>query len=265
MAGVSYGAGIALLASARDSRVKVVAAMSGWTDLVGSLYGNDTRRLQSSALLGLAAQLVGHPSAELNTVLSDFYAYRNIDAIKEFARIRSAATYLSALNANRPAVLMANAYGDSIFPPNQIADFFTAFTGPKRMELAPGDHAIPELTGLAGLDNHVWTSVRRWFDHYLQGIANGIDAENPVVLTSMTGGPTESYASWAATSTLVKRAGLGAVSFWTGTGGLGGTPATGWTRSTEIDPDTVAQGGVILLSNGLQALTGQTPTAWMRP
>lgn len=263
MAGVSYGAGIGLLASARDSRIKAVAALSGWTDLVGSLYGNDTRRLQSSALLGLAALLVGHPSPELNTMLEDFYAYRNVDGIKQFARIRSAATYLAAINANRPAILMANAYGDSIFPPNQIADFFTALTGPKRMELAPGDHAIPELTGLIGLDNTVWTSVRRWFDRYLQGIANGIDTENPVVLKSMTGGAPESYADWASVSGSTRRDGLGAVSFWTGTGDLGGTPATGWTRSTQINPDTVAHGGVILLSNGLQALTGQTPTAWI--
>jgi hypothetical protein len=263
MAGVSYGAGISLLASGRDSRVKAVAALSGWTDLGSSLYGDDTRRLQSSALLTGLAYLVGHPSQELTTMLSDFYAYRNVDSIKEFARIRSAATYLAAINANHPAILMANGYGDSIFPPNQIADFYTSLTGPKRMELAPGDHAIPELTGLVGLDNHVWTSVRRWFDRYLIGVANGIDAENPVVLTSMTGGPVQSYPNWAAVSAATERMGLGAVSFWTGTGDLGGAPATGWTRSTEIDPDTVACGGVILLSNGLQALTGQTPTAWI--
>jgi hypothetical protein len=262
MAGVSYGAGIALLASARDARIKVVAALSGWTDLVASLYGNDTRRLQSSALLGGAAQLLGHPSAELNSILSDFYAYRNVEGIKSFARIRSAATYLAAINANHPAILFANAYGDSIFPPNQLTDFFTAFTGPKRLELSPGDHAIPELTGLIGLDNQVWSSVRRWFDHFLLGVANGVDTENPVVLRSMTGGATESYPDWGALEGK-QRMGLGAVSFWTGTGNLGGAPATGWTRGTEIDPDTVAYGGVILLSNGLQALTGQTPTAWI--
>jgi len=263
MAGVSYGAGIGLLASAWDARIKVVAAMSGWSDLVASLFGGDTRRLQSSALLAGAAQLLGHPSDELNAILADFYAYRNVEGIKEFARIRSAATYLSAINANRPAILMANAYGDSIFPPDQLSDFFTALSVPKRLEFSPGDHAIPELTGLAGLPNHVWTSVRRWFDRYLMGLANGIDAEPPVVLRSMTGGPVESYASWAATTNSVRRHGLGPVSFWTGTGELGGSPATGWGRSAEIDPDTVAYGGVILLSNGLQALTGITPTAWI--
>lgn len=263
MSGVSYGGGISLLASAFDSRVRVVASISGWTDLESSLYGGETRRLQSSALLGGAAALLGNPSAELETTLSDFFAYRNIEAIKSFARARSAATYLSAINANRPAILMANAYGDSIFHPNQIVDFYGSLTGPKRMEFAPGDHAIPELTGLIGLENHVWTSTRRWFDRHLMGIANGIDTENPVVLRSMTGGPVESYPTWAATANTVRRNGLGSVSFWTGTGSLGGTPETGWSRSAEINPDTVAHGGVILLSNGLQALTGITPTAWL--
>lgn len=263
MAGVSYGGGISLLATAHDTRVKAVASLSGWTDLVGSLFGGDTRRLQSSALLGFAAQLLGRPSAELNNMLADFYAYENVEGIKAFGRTRSAATYLSTINARRPAILMANAYGDSIFPPNQIADFFSALTGPKRMELHPGDHAIPELTGLAGLDNAVWTSTRRWFDRHLSGIANGIDTENPVVLKSLTGGASESFASWAGVPATTRRLGLGSVSFFTGTGELGGSPSSGWTRSAEINPDTVAAGGLIMLSQGLQALTGIPPTAWI--
>lgn len=262
MSGVSYGGGISLLASAHDPRVKVVASLSGWTDLVSSLFGGDTRRLQSSALLAGAAQLLGRPSAELQATLQDFYAYRNIEGVKSFARVRSAATYLDQINANRPAILMSNAYGDSIFPPDQLADFFTALSGPKRLEFAPGDHAIPELTGLVGLPNQVWTSVRRWFDRYLLGVQNGIDTEPPVVLRSMTGGPAESYPSWSAIATS-RRVGLGPVSFWTGTGELGGSPASGWSRDAQINPDTVAYGGVILLSNGLQALTGITPTAWI--
>ncbi len=263
MAGVSYGGGIGLLAAGHDGRVRAVASLSGWADLVTSLFGGDTRRLQSSALLAGAAQLLGRPSAELSSILADFYAYRNIEGVKSFARVRSAATYLSQINASRPAILMVNAYGDSIFPPDQMADFFTALAGPKRLEFAPGDHAIPELTGLIGLPNNSWTSLRRWFDRHLMGIANGIDTEPPVVLRSMTGGPVEAYANWAAIATSRPRLGLGEVSLWTGTGDLGGTPATGWSRSAQINPDTVAHGGIILLSNGLQALTGITPTAWI--
>ncbi|MBB5869895.1 hypothetical protein F4553_003274 [Allocatelliglobosispora scoriae] len=263
MAGVSYGAGISLITAAKDSRVRAVAALSGWSDLVGSLYGGDTRRLQSSGLLVGSAALLGDTSPEFDARIGDFFANRNIGAVKDFARIRSAGTYLAGLNASAPAVLLANGYGDSIFPPNQLVDFYGGLTGPKRLEFAPGDHAIPELTGLIGLDNHVWTSTRRWFDRYLQGVANGIDTEAPVVLRSMTGGATESYPTWSAAATSTSRLGLGEVHWWDGTGDLGGTPATGWSRRTGLSSDTVAKGGVILLSNGLQALTGIAPTAWI--
>jgi len=260
MSGVSYGAGISLIASGFDARIKSVAVTSGWTDLVSSLYGGDTRRVQSSALLVLAAALLGNTSAEFDTIIDDFYAYRNIEGIKSFARIRSAATYLGAINANRPSILIANGYGDSIFPPNQIVDFYAGLTGPKRIEFAPGDHAIPELTGLIGISNSVWTSVRRWFDRYLMGISNGIDTEPGILLKSLTGGAAQSYAALPSAGT---RLGLGEVSFFTGTGTLGGAPATGWSRSAEINPDTVAHGGLILLTNGLQALTGPIASAWI--
>jgi hypothetical protein len=102
--------------------------------------------------------------------------------------------------------------------------------------------------------------VRRWFDRHLMGISNGIDTEPGIVLKSLTGGATQSYTTMPAAST---RLGLGEVSFWTGTGALGGSPATGWSRSAEINPDTVAHGGLILLTSGLQALTGPVASAWI--
>ena len=261
--GVSYGAGISLIASGFDARIRAVTALSGWSDLPASLYGDQTRRQQAPALLQGAALLLGHTSTEFDTIINDFWNYRNIADVLEFARVRSAKAYLSSINANRPAILMANAFGDSVFPPNQLVDFYATLTTPKRLEFSPGDHAIPELTGLAGLDNAVWTSARRWFDHYLAGVANGVDTEPPVVLRPNGGGAAEGYSSWAAIPTGTTRYGLGEVHWWDGTGGLGGTPATGWSRFTWTDLGTVADGGVVLLSNGLTALTGQPPTAWI--
>jgi predicted acyl esterase len=262
-AGVSYGAGIALISSAFDPRIRAVAALSGWTDLVESLYGGQTRRPQAVGLLAGLAQLFGTPSAELNQILSDYFANRNIDAIKAFARIRSAASYLDAINANRPAILMANAYGDSLFPPNQLVDFFGRLTTPKRLELAPGDHAVVEATGLIGLPNHVWTSVRRWFDQYLAGQDTGIGAEPPVVLRPRTSDTVESYVDWNAVTNTTQRYGLGAVRLLDGTGPLGGSATTGWSRTAYDLGDTTAGAGVALLTNGLEALTGIPPMTWL--
>ena len=262
-AGVSYGAGISLIASAFDPRIRAVASMSGWTDLVESLYGGNTRRPQAVALLQVAATLLGRPSAQLSTVLDDYWANRNVDDIKAFGRVRSAMTYVDSINANRPAVLMANSYGDSLFPPNQLVDFFGRLTGPKRLELAPGDHAVVEATGLIGLDNHVWTSVRRWFDQYLRGIDTGIAGEPPVVLRPRTGGAAESFVDWADVTGSTQRLGLGEVRWYDGTGPLGGTPTTGWSRTALAVGDTTASAGVALLTNAWDALTGDAPMTWL--
>lgn len=176
-AGISYGAGISLLGSAFDPRIRAVVMMSGWTDLVYSLYGDQTRHQQSAGLLQLAAGLLGNAGPDLTGKLDDFNANRNVAQIMAWAGVRSAATYLDAINANRPAVLIANSWGDSIFPPNQLVDFYGRLAGPKRLELRPGDHAIAELTGVIGLPNDVWSSAYRWFDQYLAGIDTGIGGE----------------------------------------------------------------------------------------
>ena len=65
VAGVSYGAGLSLLAAAHDPRIKAVAALSAWTDLTYSLYGNQTRHLLAGDLLGFLGQLTGRPDAQL--------------------------------------------------------------------------------------------------------------------------------------------------------------------------------------------------------
>jgi hypothetical protein len=237
--------------------------MSGWTDLVESLYGNDTRRPQAVWLLRTLARLTGRPSPELNRMLDDYFANQHVPEVIAWGRIRSAAMYLDALNASRPAILMANAYGDSLFGPNQLVDFYNRLQGPKRLELAPGDHAVVEATGLVGLDNHVWTSVRRWFDQYLSGVDTGIAAEPPVVLRVRESGDVEQYGSWAAVAGSTARYGLQAVSWYTGTGPLAGTPGTGWSQTIWTGLDTTADAGVALLSNGLEALTGIPPLDWL--
>jgi predicted acyl esterase len=261
-AGVSYGAGISLLGAAFDPRIRAVAMLSGWTDLPYSLYADSTRHRQSAGLLGIAADLLGNPGPELTGKLDDFAANRNVDQVLAWAKVRSAATYLPALNANRPAVLIANAWGDSFFPPNQLVDFYTQYTGPKRLELRPGDHAIAELTGILGLDNDVWTSLYRWFDQYLTGVDTGIGTEPPVMIRPLDAAD-EQYPAWTALSSTTRRYGLGAIRTLDGTGLLGGNPSAGWSKTIPTGLDTTADGGVVLLTNGVAAFTGEQPQIWL--
>ncbi|WIM98342.1 CocE/NonD family hydrolase [Actinoplanes oblitus] len=261
-AGISYGAGISLLGAGADPRIRAVAALSGWSDLVYSLYSGDTRHQQSAGLLSLAAQLVGKPSPELTRMLGDFSGNRNVEQVKDWGRIRSAGTYLAAINANQPAVLLANGWGDSFFPPNQLVDFFGGLTTPKRLELRPGDHAIAELTGVLGLPNDAWRSLSEWFDHYLAGQSNGVESE-PAVQVKPLNAAAESYPDWSALTGTNRRYGLGRIRLLDGTGLLGGAVSGGWSKRLPADKDTVAGGGVVLLTNGASAITGEQPSIWL--
>lgn len=261
MGGVSYGAGISLLAAGHDARIRAVAAMSGWSDLYQSLYGGQTRRPQALFLLNAVAKVVGHTTPDFDSLYADYFAGRNVPRLKEWAEARSAATYLPALQANKPALLMANAYGDSIFGPNSLSDFFTAYGGPKRLEFSAGDHAIPEITGLLGLPNHVWDSTVRWFDQYLAGIDTGI-ADEPVVLRVRNSDDVETYPDWAHVTGSTVRYQLGDAASRL-TGPLQATAPAAYRKTFFSVGDTVAGSGVILLTNGLEALTGTPPTAWL--
>jgi dienelactone hydrolase len=257
--GVSYGAGISLIAAGHDPRIRAVLAMSGWADLTRSLYSGQTRRLQTVGMLGGLAELTGRPSPELERVLVDYYADRNVPNLLAWGRVRSAATYVDRINANRPAIYLANAYGDSIFGPNQLVDFYGKLTGPKRLELAPGDHAVVELSGLAALPNHVWTDATRWLDRYVAGTATG-GARDAVVLRPRTSSAVETYTGWADVTGRTERYALGRVRVLDGTGDLTrGAAAGGWSRTVVSGVDTTADAGVALLTGGLEVLTGIPP------
>ncbi|MEV8427826.1 CocE/NonD family hydrolase [Streptomyces chartreusis] len=245
MAGVSYGAGISLLTAAHDKRVRAVAALSGWADLIGSIYSGRTQHVQAAALLDGAGLITGRQSAELRQIFDDFYA-SNLSKeqdIINWGKKRSVGTYVDQLNDSGAAVMMANAWGDTIFPPNQYADFYEKLTGPKRLEFRPGDHATAELTGLFGLPNDVWTDTERWFDHYLKGEDNGINRESPVQLKSRSGGTYEGYPDWKSVGATDKKISLAG------------------TTTIRANVDSGANGGVVFLSSILDQVAQVPPMA----
>ena len=245
MAGVSYGAGISLITAAQDKRVKAVAALSGWADLIDSIYSGRTQHVQAAAVLDGASLVTGRQSAEVRQIFDNFYA-SNLSKEQEmidWGKKRSAATYVDQLNQNGAAVLMANAWGDTVFAPNQYADFYEKLTGPKRLELRPGDHATAELTGLFGLPNDVWTDTERWFDHYLKGVDNGIDREEPVQLKSRSTGGYEGYPDWKSVGATRKKIALAG------------------TTTIHTNVDSGADGGIVFLSSILDQLAQAPPVA----
>ncbi|MEV7521935.1 CocE/NonD family hydrolase [Streptomyces sp. NPDC091371] len=246
LGGVSYGAGISLLASAHDSRVKAVVAMSGWADLIESIYSGRTQHLQAAAMLGAAGYLTGRPGPELQQILGDFLGSKleNEQAMIDWGKKRSAAEQVDRINANGAAIMLGNAWGDTIFPPNQYAEFYEKLTGPKRLEFRPGDHATAEGTGLLGLPNDTWANAHRWFDRYLKGERNGVDTEAPVQIKSRSNAGYEGYADWKSV-------------------GAGGTQKLALSDSEHVfaNVDSGASGGIIFLSSVLDQFVQAPPTA----
>ncbi|MFD9353526.1 CocE/NonD family hydrolase [Streptomyces sp. NPDC060031] len=246
LGGVSYGAGISLLASAHDARIKAVVALSGWADLIESIYSGRTQHLQAAGMLGAAGFLTGRPGPELQQILGDFLGSKldREQQMIDWGKKRSAAGQVDRINANGAAIMLGNAWGDTIFPPNQYAKFFEELTGPKRLELRPGDHATAEGTGLLGLPNDTWTNAHRWFDRYLKGERNGVDAEAPVQIKSRSNDGYEGYADWKAV-------------------GSGGAERLALADSEHLfaNVDSGADGGIIFLSSVLDQFAQAPPVA----
>ena len=152
--------------------------MSGWVDIVESFLGNgNTVRTEGAGLLVAAGELTGSMGDDIEYLFSNYLTNKNLEQLKPLLSNNSAIAYMDGLLANKPSVFIANAYGDSLFTPNQFPSFFNKLTGPKHMEFAPGyvrmsllscicsctnlilclpllccilfqsDHAGPELTG----------------------------------------------------------------------------------------------------------------------
>ena len=260
--GVSYGAGLSLLAAANDPRIKAVASMSTWTDLDYSLYPNNTRHQESTDLLAAAAELTGRLSPDFENILSDFYADKDVPQILQWGAVRSPQTYINEINANNPAVFISNGLQDSIFAPNQLTPFYNDLTTPKYLMLQPGDHATAEAGGLLGLSNSVWTNVHAWFDHYLTGAANGIDTQDPVQVEPVGGSSYEGYPSLSALSTSSATFQLGGAN-WLGTGSLSYAAPGSWSTGISVGTATCASGGTLEVSGLLTQLLDLPPSCWL--
>jgi predicted acyl esterase len=259
--GISYGAGISLLAAERDPRIKAVVAMTGWADLGASLDPN--RTLNTIAVDGLlqSGSAGGHLDAQLQQVRRSMAQGDNESAEAMLgAPVRSAQTGVAALNRNKTAVMLANGYQDSLIMPNQLITFFTALTSPKRLELRVGDHGGPEATGLQGLPNDVWASGTKWLDHYVRGVANGIQDDQPVRLEDATTNQWHTYKNWAATGRQTRftlSAPTGTPS--TGVVQAGSTPA--WSQRITTGVDTLANSGTVQINTPRFVIPAGVPLA----
>ncbi|WP_116114303.1 CocE/NonD family hydrolase [Austwickia chelonae] len=266
--GISYGGGAGLLAAARDRRVKAVSSMSGFADLKESFYPNKTISSSAMSLLVKLGSMTGRPAPVLKEAQAKLEAL-DIPAAEAFleklSATRSASNKVKEINANGAAILIAHGTDDSFFPVNTMTDFYDRLTVPKRMLLAGGDHAIPDIPGLIGLPSDSWETTLAWMDHHLRGVANGVNTEPPAEAILAN---TRKGRSAKTVKGLVRQQ---SVSYLTGvngddrqpTGALVGKPSSGWNSSIYTGKGTVADSGTLLISGALQGIAQLPPLASM--
>ena len=182
MAGISYGAGLSALGAAHDARIKCVASMSGWGNLSTALNGASTPSLVWGEVLIEAGRATGHESPALAKLFSDVVAHRNMSEVRAFVEPRSPEFFKAALEARHVPVFISNNFEDHLFKPDAALEYFQNLNSgiSKQLILNQGIHASAELSGILGLPNMVLDRAKRWLDHYLKGVANGVEKE-PIV------------------------------------------------------------------------------------
>jgi len=193
MSGVSYGGGISLLALANDERIATVVALSGWADMEHALYGDETiRKVWIELLIGSGA-VTGRLDPEFSKIYRSVRSQTNLDYFSEWAKERSVIHLVDRINERQAPVFIANNFDDQLFPPNQMLNFFSRLTGPKKFVVNQGIHASAEIGGILGLPSRIWDDAIRWFDYWFYRDRNGILDEKP--LSMERGGRLEFYNS----------------------------------------------------------------------
>jgi putative CocE/NonD family hydrolase len=266
LAGISYAGPIMLNAAAADPRIKAVAMTSGLTDIEQMLIPNDTRYgLLALGFRGTAA-ITAHTDADFQSRLDDFFANRNMTALRAWAADRSPIHKIDQINKNGTAILMTQAWNDSVARVGQNMRFYNQLTTPKQTEFYPGEHASTEVTGVLGLPSEVFDAVYKWLDVYVNGTESA-DTIGPAVRlrprTPDRAGAVETYPDLAAFEAPATRFDLGQPTGLLKTGTL----TTGSATSTWSDPittnQTTSDAGITMGTYTLEALTGRPPTVWL--
>ena len=255
ISGISYGSGISLMGLAKEPRVKTAVAMSTWGSLTESLYQHQTPRL----FWGFFLVSSGILTANMDPVIAEHYVnlvlHENIDDTIAWAEARSVENLVDLINERSAPVYLANNFGDNLFQPNNLLDFYSRLTSPKRLDLNQGTHASGEGFGLVGLDNYTWNNTHKWFDYWLKNIDNGIMAQKPVTMLVDLTHERDEFDDYPIAAVSEKTFYLSARGLFSN-GGLRETPyRPWWTRTNTIVSglDTFATTGIPVLSALLDA------------
>jgi pimeloyl-ACP methyl ester carboxylesterase len=173
--GYSYGGGAIWRATAEGVPFAAIEVATAWTDLYQAFVPQSLAR--SGVVLGFYSSVAARAAPELEPILRDALAGRNLAAVKAFAEARSTRQLLGSIRV--PTFLMQGRR-DFAFDIDQALSAYRRLNVPKRLYLANFGHA-PSTKPRAELD-YLLPQARLWLDRFLKGLPNGIDTRPGIEL-----------------------------------------------------------------------------------
>ena len=171
--GISYGGGQIWNALAAGVPFTAVEVVETWTSLYDALWPQNLAR--SGIVAGFAAMVAAR--SPLITSLRDA-AVQSTDpaAIRQLTAERSA---LPKIGSIRTPVYLFQGRVDFAFDLNQATQAFAGLGGPKKLYAGNFGHTPSAFPGTDIA--YVHSQGIAWFDHFLKGTANGIEAKQVVI------------------------------------------------------------------------------------
>jgi predicted acyl esterase len=173
--GYSYGGGAVWRATAEGVPFAAIEVGTAWTDLYASFVPQDLAR--TGVVLGFWQSIAARAAPEIEPILNDALAGRNLAAVHAFATQRSTRQLLGKIKV--PTFLLQGRR-DFAFDLDQALVPYQRLKVAKRLYIADFGHA-PSTLPKDEL-GHVLPEGRLWFDRFLKGLPNGIDKRPPVEL-----------------------------------------------------------------------------------
>jgi len=195
--GYSLGGGAVWNATVAGVRFKAIAPSITWTNLKTALV---PQLLSKSGLVQYLAALVpvDRWDPELLSAKDALTTSAVSGAVTTLAASRSAGPKLPSITT--PTLLIQGRH-DFLFDIDQALAAYTALKGPKRLYLgdlghSPAANPSAEPPVIAG-------ELVQWFDHFVRGIPNGVQAKPPIELAhDPWDGKTTSYKTLPTTKTI---------------------------------------------------------------
>jgi alpha-beta hydrolase superfamily lysophospholipase len=195
--GYSLGGGAAWNATVAGVPFKAIAPSITWTNLKTALQ---PQLLSKSGLVQYLAALVpvARWDPELLAAKDALTTSETSNAVNTLAASRSVAPKLAAISI--PTFLLQGRH-DFLFDIDQALTAYRSVHGPKRLYLGDLGHA-PASNPVAE-QAVVYGELLKWFDHYVRGLPNGIQAQPPIELAhDPWDGRTTTYKTLPATKTM---------------------------------------------------------------